>query len=65
MAEEKRPPEKEREKSILEGWERFAKEYRPGELNEQEKARFERALFAEEQARKTSFVLGGPVKIRL
>ena len=53
--------ESNQKKSILEKWERISKEYVGGELNEQEKAQFDRARFAEEQARNKSFVLGGHI----
>jgi len=49
------------ESSIVKGWVGVS-EYTFGGLNEQEKAQFEKAQFAEEQARKTSFVLGEPIK---
>ena len=51
------------EGSIVKGWARIS-EYRFGGLNEQEKAQFEKAQFAEDQAKKTSFVLGEPIKRR-
>ena len=53
---------KEGENPIVEGWSQILKDYRFGGLSEQEKAQFERAEFAEEQAKKTRFVLGEPIK---
>ena len=54
--------EKKREDSIVEEWARIFKDYRFSGLNEQEKAQFERAQFAQEQGKKTHFVLGEPIK---
>ena len=51
----------EKEESIVEGWLRVSKDYRFGGLTEQEKAQFEKARFAEEQAKKTHFILGEPI----
>jgi hypothetical protein len=65
MREGIRPPVDDGEGKIMEGWARFSREYTPGGLNEQEEAQFARARFAEEQAKKTGFVLGGPLKISL
>jgi len=53
--------EKEKEVSIIEGWAHIS-EYRFNGLSEQEKAQFDKAQFAEEQAEKTNFVLGEPIK---
>jgi hypothetical protein len=53
--------EESKEASIVEGWARISSEYKFGKLSEQEKAQFERAQFAEEQAKKKSFVLGMPL----
>lgn len=50
-----------KETSIVEAWSTVSKEYRSGELNEQEKAQFDRAKFSDEQAQKSSFVLGGQI----
>jgi hypothetical protein len=64
MAKEKstiRNEKEENEISIVEGWASTCKEYRFGGLNEQEKAQFEKAQFAEDQAKKTRFVLGEPL----
>lgn len=49
------------EHSIVEGWKRISQEYRAGELNEQEKAQFEKARFADEQTQRKSFTLGGQI----
>jgi hypothetical protein len=49
------------ESRIVEGWERISQEYRAGELNEQEKAQFEKARFADEQTQRRSFTLGGQI----
>mgnify|MGYP001576293313 CR=1 FL=1 len=53
--------EVETEKSIVEGWVSITKEYRAGELNEQEKAQFGKARFADEQTQRKSFTLGGQI----
>lgn len=49
------------EESIIKGWTRIS-EYRFGGLSEEERAQFEKARFAEEQARRTKFVLGEPMQ---
>jgi hypothetical protein len=53
---------KEKEDSIVEAWSRICKEYNFSGLTDQEKAQFERAQLAEEQAKKTHFVLGEPIR---
>jgi len=52
---------KVRETKILEGLKRISKEYTFSKLSDQEMARFEKAQFAEEQAKKTPFILGEPI----
>jgi hypothetical protein len=52
----------EEKEKIVQGWTRFSKVYRPSELDEQVKIQFDKLRFAEEQAKKTNFVLGGPIK---
>ncbi len=57
--------EGKRETSIVEGWTTvITKEYRVGELNDREKAQFDRARFSDEQASRNSFVLGGEINRR-
>jgi len=57
--------ERERETSIVESWSAvISKEYRAGELNDREKAQFDRARFSDEQANKNTFVLGGEINRR-
>ena len=53
----------ENEKAIVEGWIQISKEYTSGKLNDEEKAQIDRARFADEQAKKSSFVLGGPISL--
>ncbi|MBI4650805.1 hypothetical protein HY745_05870 [Candidatus Desantisbacteria bacterium] len=48
--------------AILKEWEQVSREYCEGDLTEEEKMQFEQALFAAEQAKKTSFILGKPIK---
>ncbi|MFC1615451.1 hypothetical protein ACFL2L_01500 [Patescibacteria group bacterium] len=52
---------KEEEDKILETLKRIAKNYRFNGLSAQEKARFKKAQFAREQAKKTPFVFGEPI----
>ncbi len=46
---------------VVEKWARIS-EYRFGGLNEREKEQFKKLQSAEEQAKKTYFVLGKPIK---
>jgi hypothetical protein len=57
--------DRQNESSIVEGWVSvISKEYRAGELNDHEKAKFNRARFSDEHADKSSFVLGGQINWR-
>lgn len=50
-----------KKKSNAEGLIRIFKKNLIGKLTEQEKAQFDRARFADEQAKKNSFILGGHI----
>ncbi|MFH0796960.1 MAG: hypothetical protein V2A65_07890 [Candidatus Omnitrophota bacterium] len=62
MSKDKTDARRDNETSILKGWESVSREYRITGLNEQEEAKFERTKLAEEQAKKTPFVLGEPIR---
>ena len=51
--------QKKKEVSIIEGLTRILEKKPIGKLTDQEKVQFDKARFAEEQAKKTSFILGG------
>lgn len=53
--------DKNKKSPIVEEWESIS-EYRFSGLNEQEKEQFKKLQSAEEQAKKTHFVLGKPIK---
>lgn len=55
------PNNKEQEQKIIKGWARVTQEYQMGQLNEYEQAQIERAQLAEEQAKRTKFILGLPI----
>jgi hypothetical protein len=63
--DERTDMKQEEREVILKGWEHTSKEYKFGGLTETESAQFERAQFAEQQAERTSFVLGEPLKRHL
>lgn len=50
------------EAAIVEGWSRISEDYKARDLNEHEQAQVERASLAENQAKKTPFTLGNPIK---
>lgn len=47
---------------IFEGWRKATTSREEGKLSEQEEAQFEKARFAEDQVRKSSFLLGGQIR---
>ena len=57
----KRVSLKKKINSIVDGWTRLAKQKPIGKLNEQEKTQFDKARFAEEQVKSSTFVLGGQI----
>lgn len=61
MPDQGQKPLTEEEREIIEGWARISTEYRPRELSEEEKGKFQRARFLEEQEKKTKFILGEPL----
>ena len=49
--------------AIVDGWARISEEYQSRDLNAHEQAQLERASLAENQAKKTPFILGNPIRI--
>ena len=50
------------EAAIVDGWSRISEEYKARVLNKHEQAQVERQILAEDQAKKTPFTLGNPIR---
>jgi len=61
----KRVAPKEKTRKIISGWNKLTKRRLLVQLKDQEKAQFDKASFAEEQVKKSKFVLGGQINRKL
>lgn len=52
---------KKKSNNILDGWQKVTKLKLDGGLKQNEKAKFEKARFAEKQNKRSTFVLGGKI----
>lgn len=61
MARSASNKERKTTKNILDGWQEITKLKISGGLSHNEKAKFEKARFAERQNKRSTFVLGGRI----